>query len=124
MAKSFFTYTAIIEALTGLGLLAAPALVAKILLGTELSGSLEMVLAMVAGVAICSVALLSWLARSYPVSGLSLWPLLLYNFAVSLVLLYAVWGMGFRGMIICAVIVFHIFQSVMCWLLLKKQKAS
>ena len=52
MWKFFFTYTGIIEALTGLGLLMVPAKVARLLLGAELRGSLEIILAMVAGAAI------------------------------------------------------------------------
>ncbi len=121
MVKSFFIYTAIIEALTGLGLLVAPALVAKVLLNADLSGSLDVILAMVAGVAICSIALLSWLARNHSADNRSLLPLLLYNIAVSLVLLYAAWSMGYRVLMIWAVIIFHLFQSVMCAFLLKEK---
>src|SRR4051812_22935170 len=122
MQKTFFTYTGIIEALTGLGLLIAPAAVTRILLGAELQDSLEIVLAMVAGAAIFSVALVSWLSRKNIVAVMSLAVLLFYNFAVSLILLYSTLGLKFSGMFLWGVIAFHLFQTVQCGVLLKKHK--
>jgi hypothetical protein len=120
--KTYFTYTAIIEALTGLGLIFTPAIVARILLGEELKGSLEVVLAMVAGAAICTIALLSWLCRSNIVARAGLIVLLFYNITISVVLLVASDRFGYNGIPLYGVIGFHLFQSVYSVILLKKQK--
>jgi len=121
MPKLFFTYTGIIEALTGLGLLTAPATVARVLLGAELRGGLEMILAMIAGAAIFSIALLCWLSRTGTAGLVAPGVLLVYNFAISLILLYAALGLKFAGIPLRAVIVFHFFQTLLCGLLLKRQ---
>ncbi|HSZ32535.1 MAG TPA: hypothetical protein VK772_04450 [Puia sp.] len=120
MVKFYFTYTAIVEAITGLGLIFVPATVAHILLGAELAGTLSVVLAMVGGAAICSIALLSWLSRSGIPARFSLPVLLLYNIAVSLILLYATLEFGYHGIPIYGVIIFHLFQSLLCVVFLKK----
>jgi hypothetical protein len=122
MVKFFFTYTAIVEALTGLGLIMVPTIVARLLLGAELSGALAFVLAMVAGAAICSIALLSWLSRLNPPVSVSLPALLFYNLAVSFTLFYASFKFGYKGIPLYGVIIFHLYQSVWCITLLKKQK--
>ena len=121
MWKFFFTYTGIIEALTGLGLLMVPAKVARLLLGAELRGSLEIILAMVAGAAILTIALLCWLSRTNTASLVIPGVLLLYNFAVSLILLYATLGLKFAGIPLWGVIAFHLFQTVLCGIILKKE---
>jgi len=124
MPKTFFTYTGIIEALTGLGLLIFNATVTRVLLGTELQGNVEIVLAMVAGAAILSIAFLSWLSRTNSITLVSLMVLLLYNFAVSIILLYAALGLEFKGIPLWGTIAFHLFQTVQCGILLKRQKLS
>jgi hypothetical protein len=121
MTKSFFIYTAIIEALTGLGLIVEPATVARLLLGAELSGELAVVLAMLAGVAIFSIALLSWLSRLNTVARVSLMVLLFYNIAVSFILVYASLRFGYNGIPLYVVIAFHLYQSVLGVVLLKNK---
>jgi hypothetical protein len=121
MIRAFFIYTAIIEALTGIGLLLMPAIVSRILLGAELRGHLDIILAMVAGAAIFSIGLLSWLSGRNLNIKWSVPPLLLYNFLISLILLYAVLGLGFAGIPIWLIIIFHLFQSLVCIALLRKQ---
>lgn len=63
--KIYFIYTSIAEALTGLGLIFIPAKVIQLLLATELNNSLDIILAMAAGVAICSIAFASWMTRNF-----------------------------------------------------------
>jgi hypothetical protein len=121
MARLYFTYTAILEALTGLGLIIMPAIVTRILLGGEARSALEIVLAMVGGAAICSVALASWLSRISTLATPALWVLLFYNLAVSFILLYASLKFGYNGIPLYGVIIVHIIQSVFCVALLKKQ---
>jgi hypothetical protein len=121
MTKTFLTYTSIIEALTGLALIAVPARAAILLLETELSGSLEIILAMVGGAAIFSLALGCWLARQNAAADTLVKALLFYNFAVATILLYGALGLGFKGPALWAVIIFHYFQTIVSlWIIQKK----
>jgi hypothetical protein len=119
--KSFLTYTAVIEALTGLALLAVPSKAAWLLLETELSGPLEIILAMVAGAAILSLAFTSWLTRKKTTGLDSVRMLLFYNFALTSILLYAALGLGFKGPALWGVIIFHLFQTIMSIRIIQKK---
>jgi hypothetical protein len=112
MKKTFLSYTAVIEALTGIGLIFAPSRVAAILLNTALNNSLEKILAMVAGGAISTLALGVWIARSEANPSTIVKMLIFYNAAISVVLLYGILSLGFAGTILWAVIIFHLIQSV------------
>jgi len=119
--KSFLAYTAIIEALTGLGLLIFPSRVVRILLETELNGSLEIILSMVAGAAICSLALNCWFSRQHAAALIAVRAMLFYNFAVASILLYGAWGLGFKGFALWLVIIFHFIQTVICIFFINKR---
>jgi hypothetical protein len=119
--KKFLTYTAIIEALTGLGLIIIPSKVVLLLLGTEMNGSLEIILSMVAGAAIFSLALACWFFRLQSGAPIAIRAMLFYNFAVASILLYGALQLGFRGSVLWLVIIFHFFQSVICILYVKKK---
>ena len=60
--KFLLTLTALIEALTGLGLLIVPAIVVKLLLGAEISGA-AIPLGRVAGAALLALGVACWRAR-------------------------------------------------------------
>jgi hypothetical protein len=80
--------TAIIEAATGLGLVAVPAIVVRLLLGAEISGA-SISLGRVTGVALLALGVACWFA-SYDVQnraarGLSS-AMVLYNLGVALIL--------------------------------------
>ena len=60
--NGLLSLTAVIEAATGLGLLAAPSVVVRLLLGSEISGA-SIALGRVAGVALLALAVACWLAR-------------------------------------------------------------
>jgi hypothetical protein len=122
--KSFLTYTAIIEALTGLGLIIIPSKVVLILLETELNGSLEVILSMVAGAAIFSLALACWFFRLRSGVSITIRAMLFYNFAVASILLYGALGLGFKGAVLWLVIIFHFFQSVICILYINKKNSA
>jgi hypothetical protein len=119
--KLFLTYTAIIEALTGLALIAIPSKAAMILLEAELSGSMEIILAMVAGIAILSLAYMSWLKRNNTTDPDPVKMLLFYNFTITCILLYGALGLGFKGPVLWAVIVFHTIQTVISLRMIQKK---
>jgi hypothetical protein len=124
MIKSFLTYTSIIEALTGVALIAVPATAAKLLLQSELSGSLEIILAMVGGAAIFSLAIGCWLARQLKDAGIIVKALLFYNFSVASILLYGALGLGFKGPALWGVIIFHYFQTIISLQIILKKPAK
>jgi hypothetical protein len=124
MTKTFLTYTAIIEAITGLALIAVPSRAALLLLQTDLSGSLELILAMVGGAAIFSLALGSWLARANAAAVTIVKMLIFYNFAVASILLYGALGLGFNGPALWVVIIFHYFQTILSLRIIQKKPAK
>jgi hypothetical protein len=91
MTKNLLTIAALVEMLTGLALLLAPALVVRILLGTDISTPVEFTIARVAGSAIISLAIACWLARNNQVSQAAnalLFAMLVYNITISVTLAY------------------------------------
>jgi hypothetical protein len=88
--------TALIEAATGLGLIAVPSVVVRLLLGSPLETSAAVTLGRVAGAAVLSLGVACWLARgdtqSRAATGLVA-AMLFYNVATVAVLTFA--GIGF-----------------------------
>jgi len=119
--KTFLTYTAVIEAITGLGLIFFPSVIARILLNAELDALPSILLAMVGGTAILSLAFGAWLARSSFHSPITIKISLLYNISVSLVLIFGVFKMGFGGIALWVVIVFHVVQTIISLLFFQKR---
>lgn len=121
MISKLLTITALLEALTGLALLAAPAMIAQILLGTEISTSVEFTLARVAGSAILSLGVACWLARNDRISQASralLACMLVYNISVSGSLAY--FGIVSQTTVALIVaLVAHLLLAIGCILSLK-----
>jgi hypothetical protein len=61
--KKLLVTTAVLEAGTGLGMLAFPSVVATLILGSALDRGVALVVARVAGVAILALATACWIAR-------------------------------------------------------------
>jgi hypothetical protein len=108
--------TAIIEAATGLGLIAVPAMVVRLLLGAEISGA-SVFLGRVTGVALLALGVACWFA-SYEVQnraarGLAS-AMLLYNVGVVLILGAA--GLRSRpvGIALWPAVILHAAMSVWC----------
>ena len=108
--------TAVIEAGTGLGLLAVPAVVVRLLLGAEIS-SASLPLGRVAGVALLALGVACWLAhcdeQSRAARGLVA-AMLLYNVATVAVLAFAGVGLGLHGMLLWPAVVLHAVMAVWC----------
>ncbi len=119
--KIYLTYTAIFEGLTGFGLIFIPATVVRLLCATALNGPIAILLAMVAGAAIFSLALVSWLARSIVRPSIEVNMLLFYNASVTLILFYGALKLGFGGMVLWTVIVLHFVQTIISFLILPKK---
>jgi hypothetical protein len=82
--------TAIIEAATGLALIAAPTVIVRLLLAGEISGA-GIPLGRVAGFGLLSLGIACWPARTSP--PFTLWAMLTYNILATLYLL----GIGIGG---------------------------
>jgi len=89
--KALLIVTALIEAGTGAMLLAAPSLMANVLLGDELTTSQSLVVARIAGLALISISIGCWLVRNgdrHAQAG-QVAAIMIYNLAVPIVLMHA-----------------------------------
>jgi len=110
--KTLLTITAIIEAATGLGLLAVPAMLARLLLGGTLDGPVALIVARVGGAGLLTIGVACWLARD---NGRALVAaMLFYNAATVAVLAFAGIGFRLRGVALWPVVIFHTIMSVWC----------
>ena len=116
MMKRFLTLTAIIEAATGLALIAVPAIIVRMLLGAEIAGA-SIPLGRVAGAALLALGVACWLARddtqSRTARGLVV-AMLIYNIAATAVLAFAGIGLGLHGVLLWPAVVLHAAMGVWC----------
>src|SRR6266536_2182414 len=115
--------TGIIEAATGLALIAVPAIVVRLLLGTEISGA-SIPLGRVAGVALLALGVACWLARDdtqrRAARGLVV-AMLIYNIAATAVLAFAGIGLGLHGVALWPAVVLHAAMGVWCGACLRRR---
>jgi hypothetical protein len=115
--KTFLTVTAIVEAIAGFALLAAPSLTASLLLGAPLDSSAAVSLARVGGAAILALSIVCWLAsrdaQSPAARGLVA-AMLFYNFAVAAVLVFAGVSDGLHGALLWPAVAFHLAMGAWC----------
>jgi hypothetical protein len=109
--------TALIEAATGLGLIAVPSGVVGLLLGSGLETSAAVTLGRVAGAALLSLGVACWLARgdtqSRAATGLVA-AMLLYNVGTVAVLTFAGIGSGLDGVALWPAVILHAAMAVWC----------
>jgi hypothetical protein len=108
-ANRFLASTAAIEAGAGLGLIAAPDVVVRLLLGADISGA-AIPLGRVAGVALLTLGLACWLARGHATSELAM-PMLLYNCGV-VVILGTAGVSGMTGIFLWPAVALHAAMAV------------
>jgi hypothetical protein len=108
--------TAVLEAATGLALIAVPAIVVRLLLGAEISGA-SIPLGRVAGAALLALGIACWLARddsqSRTARGLVV-AMLMYNIVATAVFAFAGIGLGLYGVALWPVVVLHAAMGVWC----------
>ena len=116
MMKRFLTLTAIIEAATGLALIALPAVVVRLLLGGEISGA-SIPFGRVAGAALLALGVACWLARddtqSRATRGVVI-AMLMYNLVATAVFAFAGIGLGLHGVALWPAVVLHAAMGVWC----------
>ena len=118
--------SAIIEAATGLALIAVPAIVVRLLLGAEISGA-SIPLGRVAGAALLALGVACWLARddtqSRAARGLVV-AMLMYNIAATAVLAFAGMGLGLQGVLLWPAVVLHAVMAIWCITTLLRTQAA
>ena len=102
----FLSVTAAIEAGAGLGLIALPDAVVKLLLGADIAGA-AIPLGRVAGVALLALGLAAWLSRGQAASAVTS-GMLLYNCGVAAVLAMA----GASGVLLWPAVALHAAMAV------------
>ena len=119
--------TAIIEAATGLGLMAVPSVVARLLLGSPLDTSAAVMLGRIAGAALLALGVACWLARddtqSRATRGLVV-AMLMYNIAATAVLAFAGIGLGLHGVALWPAVVLHAAMAIWCITTLLRTQAA
>jgi len=125
--KNLLTLTAVLEAGTGLGLVAFPSLVATLLLGSSLDDPVALTVARVAGVALLALGVACWFARhdgqSRAAKGL-VGGMVLYNAAIAMVLVYAGVGQGLSSIGLWPVVLLHAVMTVWCVTRLHNRQAK
>jgi hypothetical protein len=109
-------FTAIIEAATGLALIALPAIVVRLLLGAEISGA-SIPLSRVAGAALLALGVACWLARDDTESRASrglVVAMLMYNIPATAILAFAGIRLHLGGVVLWPAVVLHAAMGVWC----------
>jgi len=124
--QTLLVFTAVLEILTGIGLLLAPALLSQILLGAEINDPVDFTIARVGGSAIIAIGIMCWQARKDQVgTGLKALTsgLLVYNAAVFVTLAYSAYSYKITPALIAALIV-HFVLAIFCISTLQKFRRS
>ena len=120
--KKLLTLTAIIEAVTGAGLLAAPAVLARLLLGGTLDTPAALTVARVGGTALLAISVACWLSRE---NGRALVAaMLLYNVVVAGLLVHAALALALSGLGLWPAVILHAVMTVWCVTTLLRQPGT
>ena len=122
--KIFLTYTALIEALTGLLLMLFPTKVVILLLQSPLEGNASNVAAMLAGAAIFTTACASWILKENPTARAGVKIMFVYNLLVTLLFIYSLIVFELKSTLLWLIIIFHSFQTFFSVFLLQKKEAN
>jgi hypothetical protein len=122
--RSLLLVTALVEVGAGMALLVTPSGVAELLLGAGLSSPQSLVLGRVAGVALISIGVACWLARSgdgnTAQKGLVA-SMLIYNVGVPVLLIYAVVASTMHGIALWPASGLHLLLAIWCTVCLRSR---
>jgi len=125
--KSLLIVTAVLEAATGVALLAAPALIVSILLASALDAPASIFAARLAGAALLSLGIACWLAsrdtKSRAGRGV-VTAMLSYNVLAVALLVYAGLGAGMAGIGLWPAVLVHLGLAAWCATGLLRQDLS
>jgi hypothetical protein len=115
--KLLLIFTAIVEGVAGLTLLLIPAVAASVLLGVPLDTPGGLVTARIAGAALIALTVACWQARNGERGSAStgvVEAMLVYNFAATVVLVYAGTRLELRSRLLWPAIVLHLCLGLWC----------
>jgi hypothetical protein len=122
--KNLLTVTAVVEAGTGLVLMALPSQLATLLLGSSLDTPGALTVARMAGVALLALGVACWFARndgrSHAARGLVV-TMTLYNAGIFTILVYGRTGLGLSGIGLWATVLIHAIMTVWCVMSLRNR---
>ena len=123
--KNLLIVTAAIEGLTGLLLVAAPSLVARLLLDSPLDSPAALTVARLAGVALLALTVACWLGRhdegTRAVNGL-VGAFVLYNIGAAILFAYAGLALHLSGVLLWPAVLLHAVMAVWCIERLSKRR--
>jgi hypothetical protein len=120
--KKLLTMTAIIEGATGFGLLATPAVLARLLLGGTLDTPAALTVARVGGTALLAISVACWLSRD---NGRALVAaMLLYNIVVVGLLVYAALALALSSLGLWPAIALHLAFAFWCTACLRSRRVG
>lgn len=117
MMKKLLTVTAIFESLTGLNLIAAPALLASLIFGSPLDTPTSVMVGRVAGAALLALGIACWAMRIDSLGKAArgfVGAMLFYNIAVILLLVYSLMESVGMGVAFYPVIIVHAMLAIWC----------
>jgi hypothetical protein len=115
--RQLLATTAVIEAGTGLGILALPSEVASLMLGSSLDTAAAVAVARIAGVALLALGVACWLARHDkrgPSARGLVGAMVLYSAGVIAVLVHEAVGVAKAGIALWPTVVAHAAMGVWC----------
>ena len=118
--KLLLTVTALLEGITGLGLVIMPSLVVTVLLGTSLTDSSAILICRLTGGALISIAIACWLSRRDAQSTVMVKALLVYNIFCTILLVYAALVEKIYGQGLWPVVLLHLAMFIWCLSSLRK----
>ncbi len=122
--KSFLSLTAILEGLTGFGLIAVPVPLVSLLIGVPLTGAGGMMAAYIAGAAIITVAFCCWLSKKNATDFAAVKAMVVYNIAVPAILLYGVINYRLTGIPLWFVVFIHIVFAIWALIIISKKQVG
>jgi hypothetical protein len=122
MMKKLLTVTAVIECATGLGLLAAPSMVAHLLLGGTIETPAALTVARVAGAALIAIGVACWLSRDN--ARALIVAMLLYNVASAGLLVHAALALALRGFGLWPAVALHLGFAFWCMTCLASRQTT
>ncbi len=120
--KTFLSFTAVVEALTGVGLIFFPGWLLSFLLQQKYDETGGIIVAMVAGAAIVSLAVGCWLFKQNEAAPIFSKLLLLYNASLVFIVVFVVAYLKFMSIPLLLIGGFHLFQALWGLNLLLKKK--
>ncbi len=124
--KGLLAMTAVIEAGAGFLFVVAPSSATKLLFGAALDGSVAVIVARLAGVALLTLAVASWQARrdgeTRAANGLVA-GMVLYNAGAATFLAYAGIGLRLSGICLWPAVLLHTAMTAWCVIRLLKRAA-